>query len=39
MAPPSLYIKQVRDDVTKNVAVSAQNSYKAAKGAFTGEIR
>ena len=39
VAPPALYLKQVVTDVTKNVAVSAQNCYKASKGAFTGEIR
>ena len=39
VAPPALYLKQVVSDVTKNVAVSAQNCYKASKGAFTGEIR
>lgn len=38
VAPPSLYIKQVRDSVAESVAVSAQNCYKVAKGAFTGEI-
>ena len=38
VAPPALYLKQVVTDVTKNVAVSAQNCYKTSKGAFTGEI-
>ncbi|CAB3990318.1 triosephosphate isomerase-like [Paramuricea clavata] len=38
VAPPALYLKQVVTDVNKNIAVSAQNCYKATKGAFTGEI-
>lgn len=38
VAPPMLYLAQVVADITKNVAVSAQNCYKATKGAFTGEI-
>ncbi|XP_028391189.1 triosephosphate isomerase-like [Dendronephthya gigantea] len=38
VAPPALYLTQVIKDLTKDVAVSAQNCYKVAKGAFTGEI-
>ncbi|XP_067006471.1 triosephosphate isomerase [Anabrus simplex] len=35
---PALYLEYVRDRLPKNVCASAQNCYKVAKGAFTGEI-
>jgi len=36
-APPALYLCYCKEKLTK-VQVSAQNCYKVAKGAFTGEI-
>jgi triosephosphate isomerase len=40
IAPPAIYIEQVRNSIRKkNIKVAAQNAYKAAEGAFTGEIR
>ncbi|KDQ16852.1 hypothetical protein BOTBODRAFT_156838 [Botryobasidium botryosum FD-172 SS1] len=38
IAPPSLYLLSVKDKIRKEIAVSAQNSYIIASGAFTGEI-
>lgn len=38
VAPPAPYLTYVKEKVNKNVLVSAQNCYKVAKGAFTGEI-
>ncbi|CAJ0758297.1 11139_t:CDS:2 [Entrophospora sp. SA101] len=39
IAPPAIYIEQVRNNIRKdNIKVAAQNAYKAAEGAFTGEI-
>ena len=35
---PSIYLAQVREKVPANIHVAAQNCYKVAKGAFTGEI-
>lgn len=35
---PSIYLIYVTSIVPSNVSVSAQNSYKVPKGAFTGEI-
>ncbi|XP_059055422.1 triosephosphate isomerase-like [Achroia grisella] len=35
---PSIYVAYVKSIVPNNVAVAAQNCWKAAKGAFTGEI-
>lgn len=35
---PSIYLSQVRTLVPENIHVAAQNCYKVAKGAFTGEI-
>lgn len=35
---PSIYLSQVRQAVPANIHVAAQNCYKVAKGAFTGEI-
>ena len=39
VAPPSIYLDYVRASVKPGIGVSAQNCYKVAKGAFTGEIR
>ena len=39
MAPPTVYLEYVRTSVKPEIGVSAQNCYKVAKGAFTGEIR
>jgi triosephosphate isomerase len=38
VAPPSLYLLSVRESLRPEVAVSAQNIYTKASGAFTGEI-
>lgn len=39
IAPPAIYIEQVRNNIRKdNIKVAAQNAYKATEGAFTGEI-
>lgn len=38
LAPPAIYLDFVRGLLRKDFAVAAQNCYKAAKGAFTGEI-
>ncbi|XP_012257760.2 triosephosphate isomerase [Athalia rosae] len=35
---PALYLTYAKSILPSNVQVSAQNSYKVAKGAFTGEI-
>lgn len=35
---PSIYLTYVTSIVPSNVSVSAQNTYKVPKGAFTGEI-
>lgn len=35
---PSIYLSDVRQKLPSNVSVAAQNCYKVAKGAFTGEI-
>lgn len=35
---PALYIDFVRSNLPTSVGVAAQNCYKTAKGAFTGEI-
>lgn len=35
---PSIYLTYAASIVPSNVSVSAQNSYKVPKGAFTGEI-
>ena len=40
MAPPTLYLEHVHTKLKDTgVGVSAQNCYKVASGAFTGEIR
>lgn len=38
VAPPAPYLAYVKSKLSPNVFVAAQNSYKEAKGAFTGEI-
>lgn len=39
VAPPSVYLKQVKDQVAgSKIEVAAQNCYIKASGAFTGEI-
>lgn len=39
LAPPSCYLSYVTENVPPNIEVAAQNCYKIAEGAFTGEIR
>lgn len=39
VAPPALYLDYVKSRLPQNVLVAAQNCYKEASGAFTGEIR
>ena len=39
VAPPSIYLDYVRALIKPDISVSAQNCYKVASGAFTGEIR
>lgn len=39
VAPPSCYLSYVNERVPSTIEVSAQNCYKVAEGAFTGEIR
>jgi len=38
VAPPTPYLSYTHDKAPKTVHVSAQNCYKVAKGAFTGEV-
>ncbi|XP_068699357.1 triosephosphate isomerase-like [Montipora foliosa] len=38
VAPPTIYLDYVRTLIKPEVGVSAQNCFKVAKGAFTGEI-
>lgn len=38
LAPPAIYLDYVRGLMRKDFAVSLQNCYKVAKGAFTGQI-
>lgn len=38
VAPPALYLLQVRDTLRKEIEVAAQNVYDKPNGAFTGEI-
>lgn len=35
---PAIYLETVRGALPKSIGVAAQNCYKVAKGAFTGEI-
>jgi len=39
VAPPALYVPYVREKLKKEIGVAAQNCYKVASGAFTGELR
>jgi len=38
VAPPALHLSYAISIIRKDIGVSAQNCYKAASGAFTGEI-
>jgi len=38
VAPPSAYLSYAREKLSPSIQVAAQNCYKVAKGAFTGEI-
>lgn len=38
IAPPSLYLISVLEEVRKEVKVAAQNCYLKPNGAFTGEV-
>ncbi|CAL8102779.1 unnamed protein product [Calicophoron daubneyi] len=38
VAPPAIYLHQVRQAINKRIHVAAQNCYKVPSGAFTGEI-
>lgn len=38
-AAPSIYLDFARSSLDPRIGVAAQNCYKVAKGAFTGEIR
>lgn len=38
-AAPTAYIDFTRQKLDHKIAVAAQNCYKVANGAFTGEIR
>lgn len=39
VAPPFVYLDQVKNSLTDRVEISAQNSWVGKGGAFTGEIR
>lgn len=39
VAPPFVYIEQVKNSLTDRIEVSAQNVWISKGGAFTGEIR
>uniref|UniRef100_A0A2P2L0N7 Triosephosphate isomeraseic-like n=1 Tax=Rhizophora mucronata TaxID=61149 RepID=A0A2P2L0N7_RHIMU len=39
VAPPFVYIDQVKASLTDRIDISAQNSWVSKGGAFTGEIR
>lgn len=39
VAPPFVYIDQVKSSLTDRIEISAQNSWVGKGGAFTGEIR
>lgn len=39
VAPPFLYIDQVKNSLTDRIEISGQNSWVGKGGAFTGEIR
>nr|AAP06170.1 hypothetical protein [Schistosoma japonicum] len=38
IAPPSVFLHEIRKSLKKEIHVAAQNCYKVPKGAFTGEI-
>jgi len=38
VSPPSIYLHLVRDNLTKNIEVAAQNVFYKGNGAYTGEI-
>lgn len=38
VGPPTCYLEYVRGKLDKKIGVAAQNCYKVAKGAFTGDI-
>ena len=38
IAPPSLYLKDVKASAKSHFNVSAQNTWKLTKGAYTGEV-
>ncbi|KAL5491641.1 hypothetical protein EMCRGX_G016972 [Ephydatia muelleri] len=38
VAPPFPYLQHVRQVLPKSIGVAAQNCYKAANGAYTGEV-
>jgi hypothetical protein len=39
VAPPAIYLDYTRQAVNKKIGVAAQNCYKVASGAFTGDNR
>jgi triosephosphate isomerase (TIM) len=39
VAPPFVYIEQVKNSLTDHIEISAQNVWIGKGGAFTGEIR
>ena len=39
VAAPALYVAFAREKIKKEIGIAAQNCYKVASGAFTGEIR
>lgn len=39
VAPPFLYLDQVKSSLTDRIEISGQNSWVGKGGAFTGEIR
>lgn len=39
VAPPFVYIDQVKTSITDRIEISGQNSWVGKGGAFTGEIR
>lgn len=39
VAPPFVYIDQVKSSLTDRIEIAAQNSWVSKGGAFTGEIR
>lgn len=39
VSPPFVYIDQVKNSLTDQIEISAQNSWVGKGGAFTGEIR